>query len=103
GTFDTDIDVEVEELDVAASQPTEAAAGTTGDWRIQRPEVDMDACIDCGECVTYCPDDAFDNDISIDFDYCKGCGICANVCPVDAIEMEPEGGVAEAGVTQGAD
>lgn len=97
GTFDTDIDLDVDELMVAASQPTEAAAGRTGNWRIQRPELDFEACIDCGECFSYCPDDAFDRDLDIDYDYCKGCGICADVCPVDAIEMLPEGGVAGEG------
>ena len=90
GTFDTDIDVEVDELRVAASQPTEAAAGKTGDWRTFRPVLDHEKCVDCGECFTYCPDDAFDLDLNIDLDYCKGCGICANICPVDAIEMVEE-------------
>jgi pyruvate ferredoxin oxidoreductase delta subunit len=90
GTFDTDIDVEVDEMIVAASQPTEAAAGKTGDWRTFRPVLDHDTCIDCGECATHCPDFVIDTDLNIDLDYCKGCGICANVCPVDAIEMVEE-------------
>jgi pyruvate ferredoxin oxidoreductase delta subunit len=90
GTFDTDIDVEVEEMIVAASQPTEAAAGKTGDWRTFRPVLDDEACVECGECYTHCPDDVFDTDLNIDLDYCKGCGICANVCPTDAIEMVEE-------------
>jgi pyruvate ferredoxin oxidoreductase delta subunit len=90
GAFDTDIDVEVEELIVAASQPTEAAAGKTGAWRTFRPDIDFDTCIECGQCYTYCPDGVIDGDLEIDMDYCKGCGICAKVCPVDAIEMIPE-------------
>ncbi|MFC7046838.1 4Fe-4S binding protein [Halobacteriaceae archaeon GCM10025711] len=90
GAFDTDIDVEVEELLVAASQPTEAAAGKTGAWRTFRPELDHDTCIECGQCDTHCPDDAFDEAFNIDYDYCKGCGICESVCPVDAIEMVKE-------------
>jgi pyruvate ferredoxin oxidoreductase delta subunit len=91
GTFDTDIDVSVEELRVAASQPTSATAGRTGDWRTEQPVLDVAECIECGECYSYCPDDAFDRDLDIDLDFCKGCGICASVCPVDAIEMVPEG------------
>ena len=93
GAFDTDIDTEVNELLVAASQPTDEAAGKTGAWRTHRPDLDHDTCIDCGECFTYCPDDVFDTDLNIDYDYCKGCGICANICPVDAIDMVRDGAV----------
>lgn len=90
GAFDTDIDTEVNELRVAASTPTEAAAGRTGDWRTFMPVVDHDACIECEQCVIHCPDDAFDDGIEVDYDYCKGCGICDSVCPVDAIAMEKD-------------
>lgn len=90
GAFDTDIDTEIDELIVAANQPSEAAAGATGTWRTYRPVVDHDACIECGECFSYCPDSVIDRDVQIDLEYCKGCGICDEVCPVDAIEMVAE-------------
>ena len=88
--FDTDIDVTVEELLVAANVPTDAAAGKTGAWRSERPVIDFEVCIECGQCFTFCPDNVIDLDLDIDMEYCKGCGVCANVCPVDAIEMVTE-------------
>ncbi|MBS3817435.1 MAG: 2-oxoacid:acceptor oxidoreductase family protein [Candidatus Thermoplasmatota archaeon] len=65
----------------------------TGSWRTMRPIVDLDTCINCGECWKYCPDVAIfveDEGAVVDLDFCKGCGICAERCPVDAIDMEKE-------------
>jgi len=65
----------------------------TGSWRTVRPIVDLDKCINCGECWKFCPDVAIfveDEGAVVDFDFCKGCGICAEKCPVDAIKMEKE-------------
>jgi len=65
----------------------------TGDWRTFRPEVDVDKCIQCGTCVTYCPEGVIkiaDMGVEIDYYFCKGCGVCANECPVKAIEMVKE-------------
>lgn len=64
-------------------------------WRVKRPAFDLDKCISCGLCVTYCPEAALtrdeDNKPIIDLRFCKGCGLCAYECPVNAIEMEKEG------------
>lgn len=90
GVFESDIDIDIEELAVAAGEPTEASAGETGTWRTYRPVVDDEECIECGECFSFCPDGVIDRDVVIDLTYCKGCGICAEVCPVDAIEMVDE-------------
>ncbi len=65
----------------------------TGSWRVQRPELDMEKCNKCLNCLRYCPDAAVkltDDGPVIDLDYCKGCGICANECPVKAITMITE-------------
>ena len=78
------------------------AAGTsrafaTGDWRQQRPVLDLEKCVHCMLCWLYCPDSSFiarDGRIAeIDLTYCKGCGICAEVCPpkARAIVMVQEG------------
>lgn len=62
----------------------------TGGWRTFKPIIDMNKCIDCGNCWIFCPDmciDRVEGNYVVDYDYCKGCGICANECPSDAIEM----------------
>ncbi|MCK4221792.1 MAG: 4Fe-4S binding protein [Dehalococcoidia bacterium] len=66
---------------------------TTGEWRYQRPVLDLGKCIKCAACCLFCPtgcrQDA-SGQFAVDLDYCKGCGICARVCPVGAITMERE-------------
>lgn len=73
------------------------AAANTGNWRMVRPVVDMEKCVQCGICASYCPCGVIDTDrkaktFDIDYNFCKGCGICANECPKQALTMVPEGG-----------
>ncbi len=75
---------------LAISRPGKGAAGKTGTWRTFRPEVDREACNECGLCRQYCPDGVIDENLDIDLDYCKGCGICAKECPKQAIAMVRE-------------
>ena len=69
----------------------------TASWRVFRPVMDKEKCVECGMCLTYCPVNAIvgreDNTYEITYEYCKGCGICAQECPRKAIEMVSEGGI----------
>jgi len=71
-----------------------ASLRRTGDWRSERPIVDMAKCNKCGLCWLYCPDGAIkildDGYYEPDLYYCKGCGICASECPANAITMVAE-------------
>lgn len=62
----------------------------TGSWRTFKPVLDKDKCVNCENCLLFCPEGCITKDININYDYCKGCGICANECPVKAIKMERE-------------
>ncbi|MCD8098898.1 MAG: 4Fe-4S binding protein [Lachnospiraceae bacterium] len=68
----------------------------TASWRVHRPVMNKEKCVDCGMCLSYCPVNAIigtaDGRFEITYDYCKGCGICANECPKGAIDMVLEGG-----------
>lgn len=74
-----------------------SVAYRTGEWRQNRPELDLHRCVHCLFCWLYCPDSAVlvrdGQVVGIDYDHCKGCGICAAVCPpkAGAIRMVPEG------------
>jgi len=69
----------------------ECKALVTGAWRIRRPVINIDKCVACKTCSTYCPcmsiDITDDNKIQIDYTYCKGCGVCSTVCKLNAISM----------------
>ena len=67
----------------------------TASWRVYRPVMNKEKCIDCGMCLASCPVNAVTavgKRFEITYDYCKGCGICANECKKGAIAMVLEGG-----------
>lgn len=81
------------------TEPASALKYKTGDWRAMRPVIDEDKCIDCMQCINFCPegciavvknDDGKLTKGDINMDYCKGCGICASICPAKCIEMKDE-------------
>jgi len=59
---------------------------------IGKPEIDLEKCTRCGECVKRCPSyaivlDKEANDIGINYDECVFCSLCEEVCPVGAAQM----------------
>jgi pyruvate ferredoxin oxidoreductase delta subunit len=67
----------------------------TASWRVFRPVMNKEKCVECGMCLSYCPVNAIvgrGKKFEITYDYCKGCGICANECKKGAIDMVLEGG-----------
>ncbi len=58
----------------------------------EKPVVDREKCIGCGQCVENCAFDAVTLEggkpVFNQF-FCEGCGACEVVCPVNAIRMEP--------------
>lgn len=71
-------------------EPGSSSKNKTGSWRVFKPILDEEKCINCENCFLFCPEGCVNKDIEIDYDYCKGCGICAQECPVKAIKMERE-------------
>ena len=51
------------------------------------------SCIDCDNCVVYCPDMAVKRVVggyTVLTDYCKGCGVCVKECPTGSMKMQEE-------------
>lgn len=71
-----------------------AALRATGNWRIERPVIELAKCKRCFLCYLYCPEAAMrldaDNFPHVDYDHCKGCMICYEECPTEAISRRAE-------------
>lgn len=71
-----------------------AALRQTGNWRMERPEIDLAKCKRCFLCYLYCPEAAMrldaENFPHVDYDHCKGCMICYEECPTEAIARRIE-------------
>lgn len=94
--------IDMEQKRVSEAAPLIYATGNmalrkTGDWRVQRPEIDYSKCNKCLICYARCPDGAIrlgaDERPEIDYDHCKGCLICAQECPGHFINTVREAGV----------
>ena len=78
-------------------QPGNMALRKTGNWRVDRPEIDYEHCNNCLICYARCPDGVIGTDSDgrpkIDYDHCKGCLICAQECPGHFINTVRETGM----------
>lgn len=92
----------MEQANIEEAAPTILSPGNmvlrkTGNWRVQRPEIDYEHCNHCLICYARCPDGAIslgpDDRPEIDYDHCKGCLICAQECPGYFINTVREAGV----------
>lgn len=74
--------------------PAGAALRPTGNWRTERPVIELEKCKRCFLCYLYCPEAAMrldpDNFPHVDYEHCKGCMICYEECPTDAITRRLE-------------
>ena len=53
------------------------------------PEIDIQACSHCGDCIERCRFDALEKGPRLSRIDCEGCGVCAHFCPEGAITMVP--------------
>jgi pyruvate ferredoxin oxidoreductase gamma subunit len=77
--------------------PGNMALRKTGNWRVERPEIDYEHCNNCLICYARCPDGVIalapEGRPEIDYDHCKGCLICAQECPGHFIHTVRETGM----------
>lgn len=82
------------EKGAVVTEPGSTSDYRTGDWRSLVPEFDLDKCIKCALCQTYCPEGCVEQTEEgyylANLFWCKGCGICAIECPKDVITMVEE-------------
>jgi NAD-dependent dihydropyrimidine dehydrogenase PreA subunit len=57
-----------------------------------KPEVDVEKCIGCGECVEICPVEVYEiqdeKSVVVNEEECVGCESCLEVCEEDAVTIE---------------
>lgn len=58
---------------------------------LPKAEINIDICVQCGQCIENCRFDAIrkSDDYHIDEFACEGCGVCEYICPVNAISLKP--------------
>ena len=50
--------------------PGNSRINKTGSWRTFKPLLDKEKCIDCDNCIIFCPDSSVNKLHDIDYDYC---------------------------------
>lgn len=61
--------------------------GLKGDPHIRKAKIDKSICIECGECISSCKQEAINRDFIVHEIRCIGCGNCSIACSFDAIRF----------------
>ncbi len=51
-------------------------------------DIDLQLCVQCGQCRDFCRFDAISPDFVVDTVDCEGCGVCVRFCPEEAIQLK---------------
>jgi len=58
---------------------------------VYKPEVNVEKCVGCGECVEICPVNVYElqdeKSVPVNGDECLGCESCIEVCEHEAITV----------------
>lgn len=61
--------------------------GLKGDPHARKAQIDGDLCVQCGECLPVCRQEAITPDFVVEIYQCIGCGDCEKVCSSQAISF----------------
>lgn len=84
-----DCDVDAPNLHLITKQ--NSLPKKTDYYGLPKAEIDIELCIECGQCMQNCRFDAIsaDGKYKVDPFACEGCGVCELVCPVGAVALKP--------------
>ena len=84
-----DCDVDAPNLHLVIEQAAEP--NRTAYYGMPKAEIDIDKCVECGQCKVNCRFDAISDEkgYMVDPFACEGCGVCEALCPADAVSLKP--------------
>lgn len=84
-----DCDVDAPNLHLITKQ--NSLPKKTDYYGLPKAEIDIELCIECGQCMQNCRFEAIsaDGKYKVDPFACEGCGVCKLVCPVEAVTLKP--------------